>query len=150
MTDAPDNTPMPPAGPAPAATSSADDLQRLEQLRRALLAVHRALLDAERIRYEAVHGRIPNNSVFLQLVINDNWFEWLRPMAELVLLIDERTSDKEQPVGADEAAVLFERGIRLLRPDAAGDTFQRLFHDSMQAVPALAVQVRQAVTRLGR
>ena len=67
----------------PAATPV--DLQRLERVRMDLLRVHRALLEAERARYEKVRGRIANNSAFLQLVINDPWFDWLRPMAQLVL-----------------------------------------------------------------
>ena len=78
--------------PQDAEPSSAADLERLERSRRDLLRVHRALLTIERVRYEKVHGRVANNSAFLQLVIADPWFEWLRPMALLVLLIDERTS----------------------------------------------------------
>lgn len=146
MTEPTDTTP--PTPPQDLALPSAADLQRLETLRRALLDVHRALLDAERRRYEAARGTIPNNSAFLQLIINDPWFDWLRPMAQLVLMIDERTSDKKQPLGVDEMRALFAQGVALLRPDENGDTFQRLFHDTLQASPALAVQLRQSVSRL--
>jgi len=129
--------------------ASTTQLQKLEQARMELLRVHRALLETERVRYEKVRGRIVNNSAFLQLVINDPWFDWLRPMAQLVLLIDERTSDKKSPLGSAEAGSLFERARGLLRADAEGDAFQRLFAESVQTSPALAVLARQVATGLG-
>ena len=49
--------------------ATAEQLQRLEVARTLLLKVHRALLEAERVRYEKARGRIENNSAFLQLVI---------------------------------------------------------------------------------
>lgn len=122
--------------------------QQLELTRTLLLKVHRALLDAERLRYEKARGRIANNSAFLQLVINDPWFDWLRPMAQMVLLIDERTSDKKQPVGEAEAAALFGRARQLLRPDPEGDAFQRLYADALQHSPELAVIARQVSSLL--
>ena len=129
--------------------ASANELTRLEQARMELLRVHRALLETERVRYEKVHGRIANNSAFLQLVINDPWFDWLRPMAQLVLLIDERTSDKKSPLGSAEALALFDRARSLLRADAEGDAFQRLFAESVQSSATLAVLARQVATSLG-
>ncbi|WP_396219045.1 hypothetical protein [Gemmatimonas sp.] len=123
--------------------ATATDLRRLDTVRNDLLRVHRGLLEAERNRYEKQHGRIANNSVFLQLVINDPWFDWLRPMGQMVLLIDERTSDKKQPLGTVEANTLFEQSLGLLKADAEGDTFQRLFFQSLQSSPELAVLVRQ-------
>jgi hypothetical protein len=41
----------------------------LDNLSRALLRLHKALLDDERVSYERVHGRIPSNGAFLQLVL---------------------------------------------------------------------------------
>ena len=129
--------------------ASANELTKLEQARMELLRVHRALLETERVRFEKVRGRIANNSAFLQLVINDPWFDWLRPMAQLVLLIDERTSDKKSPLGSAEASSLLGRARGLLRADAAGDAFQRLFAESVQTSPSLAVLARQVAATLG-
>lgn len=123
--------------------ASATDLRRLDVVRNDLLRVHRGLLEAERNRYEKHHGRIANNSAFLQLVINDPWFDWLRPMSQMVLLIDERTSDKKQPLGSAEATTLLEQSLSLLKADSEGDSFQRLFFQSIQSSPELAVLVRQ-------
>ena len=140
--------------PADGAPSPQDGLAtdaergRLDLVRSELLRVHRALLEAERVRYEKVHGRIANNSAFLQLVIADPWFDWLRPMAQLVLLIDERTSDKKNLLGGAEARSLFERSRALLVADSEGDAFQRLFAQAVQNSPELAVLARQVSLRL--
>jgi hypothetical protein len=123
-------------------------LQRLEAARSLLLRVHRALLEAERVRFEKARGRIPNNTEFLQLVINDPWFDWLRPMAQMVLLIDERMSDKKSPLGRDEAQSLFDRARALLRADPEGDAFQRLYADALQHSPSLAVLAGQVAAAL--
>lgn len=146
-----------PAEPIPVAETRMDgppasptERERLEAARMALLRIHRLLLDVERARYEKARGRIPNNTTFLQLVINDPWFDWLRPMAQLVLLIDERTSDKDAPISSPEARALYDRARGLLRPDPEGDAFQRLYAQAVQQAPALAVLTRQIAQHLDR
>lgn len=130
----------------PEVAASANLLQRLETARHDLLRVHRALLAVERIRYEKARGRIENNSAFLQLVIADPWFDWLRPMAQLVLLIDERTEDKKSLLGEPEGQSLLARSTALLRADSDGDAFQRLYYQAVQFSPDLAVLARQVAT----
>lgn len=127
--------------------ATSQQLATLDLARADLLVVHRALLAVERVRYEKHRGTIANNSAFLQLVIADPWFDWLRPMAQLVLLIDERTSDKKSPLGTVEAEALIDRAGGLLRADSDGDAFQRLFYDAVQASPELAVLARQVAAR---
>lgn len=153
--DAPQGAPQ----DSPSATShsapevppaTAEQLKALDAARSLLLHLHRALLEVERARYEKVRGRIANNSAFLQLVISDPWFDWLRPMAQLVLLIDERTSDKQTPLGQAEAQSLIDRSKSLLRADSEGDAFQRLYFQAVQSSPDLAVVARQVAGGLGK
>lgn len=113
--------------------------RQLTVAREDLLRVHRALLHVERVRYEKVHGRVANNGLFLQLAIGDPWFDWLRPMGQMVLLIDERMEDKEAPLGSAEATALLARSRELLRANADGDAFQRLYYQALQLSPELAV-----------
>ncbi len=127
--------------------ATSQQLATLDLARADLLVVHRALLAVERVRYEKHRGTIANNSAFLQLVIADPWFDWLRPMAQLVLLIDERTSDKKSLLDTVEAEALIDRAGGLLRADSDGDAFQRLFYDAVQASPELAVLARQVAAR---
>jgi hypothetical protein len=104
--------------------------QRLEQARQALLHVHRALLEAERVRYERQHGRIDGSGAFLQLALNDPWFYWLRPIATLVVQIDEWL-DADPPVVA--------QARDRLRPDVEGAEFQQRYHRLIQEEPTVAV-----------
>ena len=127
--------------PEPLATPA--QLAALEAIRLDLLRIHRTLLAVERVRYERVHGRIANNSAFLQLVIANPWFDWLRPMAQMVLLIDERTTDKKAPLGSGEADLLTGRSRAMLRADAEGDAFQRLYAQAVTDFPEIAGLARQ-------
>ena len=74
-----------------------DARQRLTGLREALLTLHKALLDSERTAYEIVHGPIQGPAAFLQLLINDARFAWLRPITTLVVQIDEALAAKRPP-----------------------------------------------------
>ena len=91
---------------------------RLGAVRRALLKLHKALLDDERIEFERVRGRIASSGEFLQLVLNDEWFAYLRPLSALVVQIDELL-DAEEAAQA-EADALMAQARALLRPDADG------------------------------
>ena len=111
---------------------------RLEQARRALLRIHGALLDEERIRYEREHGRIEGSGTLLQLLIGDPWFAWLRPISTLIVQIDELL-DQEQPVRSEMVEPLLAQARLHLRPDEAGDDFQQRYHQLLQEAPAVAV-----------
>ena len=113
---------------------------RLQNARHALLLVHRALLDAERIRYERQHGRIDGSGAFLQLVLHDPWFDWLRPISELIVQIDDwLDADKPADDASDIAETLLVEVRERLRPDAEGAPFQQRYHRLVQEVPAVAV-----------
>ncbi len=131
----------------PESPATSDQLARLDSARADLLRVHRALLAVERVRYEHAKGPIANNSALLQLVIADPWFEWLRPMAQLVLLIDERTSDKKSPLGSAESRELLLQSRALLRADTEGDAFQRLVYEAAKVSPALGELLGQVAVR---
>ena len=45
--------------------------QRLTELRHALLKLHKALVDSEKVGYEKTMGQIPSPNHFLQLLTND-------------------------------------------------------------------------------
>ena len=122
------------------------DLTRLAPLRHALLALHKALLDAEQRSYEKVHGRIQGPGQFLQLVLNDPWFGWLRPLSALVVQIDELL-DAREPVPPGAAAELLGAVRALLAPSEEGEGFPREYHRALQEVPDV-VLVHREVARL--
>lgn len=123
--------------PVSSAPLSAEHRRRLEEVRRGLLRIHKALLEDARIRYEREQGRIEGSGAFLRLVLNDPWFAWLSPLSGLVVQIDELLATDEPTVADAEA--LIGQARALLRPDANGDGFQRRYHRAIQDVPDVLI-----------
>ncbi len=106
----------------------------LDNLFQALLRLHKALLDDERVSYERVHGRIPSNGAFLQLVLGDAWFAWLRPLSQVMAKLDELGEEDKSPDGLDTTTLI--ASIRtLLTPSEEGEGFGRQYHDALQREP---------------
>jgi hypothetical protein len=106
----------------------------LDHLFQALLRLHKALLDDERVSYERVHGRIPSNGAFLQLVLGDAWFAWLRPLSQVMAKLDELGEEDKSPDGLDTTTLI--ASIRtLLTPSEEGEGFGRQYHDALQRGP---------------
>jgi hypothetical protein len=120
---------------------------RLRAVRHALLELHKVLLEAERVRYERVQGRIRGPGEFLQLVLHDSWFAWLRPLSALVVQIDELLDAKE-PATAAAIEALLEQGRALLKPTEEGEEFGRQYHEALQAVPDVVLAHREVMRLL--
>lgn len=106
----------------------------LDNVFHALLRLHKALLDDERVSYERVHGRISSNGEFLQLVLNDAWFAWLRPLSQVIAKFDE-LSEEHEPAARDGIPALLVSVRTLLTPTEAGEGFSRQYHDALQRSP---------------
>ena len=68
--------------------------QRLTELREAILCLHKALLESDRVGYEQTFGKIGSPYQFLQLLTTDPWFAWLRPVSQLIIAMDEMLDSK--------------------------------------------------------
>lgn len=99
-----------------------------------LLGLHKALLDDERVAYERVHGRIPSNGAFLQLVLNDAWFAWLRPLSQAIAKLDE-LSESDDAASRETIPALLVSVQTLLMPTEEGEGFSRQYHDALQRSP---------------
>jgi catechol 2,3-dioxygenase len=130
-----------PAVPAATPETTPLDTQtrtRLNDLRTALLALHKALLDDAKSAYELDRGRIASAGALLQLVIHDPWFAWLHQVSEIVVRIDEMTRADAKAVASD-AQILLEQIDRLLVPSETGDTFARRYYEALQRQPAVVL-----------
>lgn len=112
-------------------------LQRLGQVRFALLRLHKALLDGERIRYEQEFGRIRSNTEFFRLVLENEWFAWLRPISQFIVQIDEALSAK-QPITMDQATELLMLTRELMHPSEGGSTLEQNYYQAIQRDPDIA------------
>jgi len=70
--------------------------ERLQMLRDRLLRLHAALLDRERRAWEATHGPVTSGQ-FLQLLIHDDAFAWLRPLSGIIAAIEAALDEDERP-----------------------------------------------------
>jgi len=112
----------------------AGDPKRLKALRGPLLALHKALVESERVEYEKIIGKIQSPNHFLQLLTNDPWFAWLSPLSQLIVSIDEVLDAEEPPTGPDIEALLKETA-RLLTPSETGSGFSKHYFEAMQRDP---------------
>lgn len=72
-----------------------ESAERLKSARNILLKLHKSMIDLEREVYEGIHGKL-NSSEFLQLLLEDEDFQWLRRFSMLIVEIDEMFAQKEK------------------------------------------------------
>lgn len=113
--------------------------EKLTELRQSLLTLHKALLDSERTAYELVHGTIGSPGAFLQLLINDNWFAWLRPVTTLLVQIDETLAAKNPPATGQQLEQLIADTRALLSPSREANGFWKRYSGVVQRDPGVAV-----------
>ena len=109
--------------------------QRLTALRNGLLRWHKSLLDAERAAYERDVARIASTGQYLQLVLEDPWFAWLREISQFIVIVDETLDLKEPAATAADAARLIAQARELLVPSGGSD-FGRRYAEAMQRDPS--------------
>ena len=108
--------------------------QRLAELRAVLQALHKTLLDSERMNYEASFGRTVSGYDFLHLLTSDPWFAWLAPVTHLFADMDALLDAKE-PLTAASVDALLQRTKTLLTPTETGEGFARQYDEVLQRDP---------------
>lgn len=123
--------------------------QRLTELREAMLPLHKALLEFERVGYEATFGKIQSPFHFLKLVTDDPWFTWLAPMTQLITAMDEMLDAKKEPLTAAGVEAVAERVKTLLVATESGEGFSRHYDEALQRNPDV-ILLHAAVAKLIR
>ena len=112
----------------------------LDALRHALLALHKTLLDAQRVRYEREHGRVESRGELLDLVLRDASFEWLRVLSALIAGLDELT-EADKDAGAELRGVIDK--LRTLVRFEGNPGFTEPYREIIEAMPdALVAHVQ--------
>lgn len=121
------------------------DRQLLFDLRKALLHLHKTMLDWERSAYERVHGRVAAGEL-LRAIVEDPQFAWLRPISVLIVRIDEtvETEDGDPTVEVD---ALIARARELVTPAEAGTPSAQRYLTALQEHPD-AVFAHRGVTNV--
>jgi hypothetical protein len=121
---------------------------RLPELREALLNLHKALVDSERVTYEKTIGAIPSPNHFLQLLTGDPWFAWLHPLSQLIVTMDEALDGKEPPTAATVDALLNQTRLLLVASED-GVGFSRHYYDALQRDPDVVFAHAAAAKHFG-
>lgn len=122
--------------------------EQLRSVRGTLLSLHKTLLDFEREGYERQEGKISNSYEFLNLVMSDPWFAWLRRLSELIVEMDELLADRKAPAESTGVALISQSRL-LLTPLESGDEFQRKYFDAMQQSPEVVLAHGEFAKALG-
>jgi hypothetical protein len=104
-------------------------------MRRELLDLHRALVEAERREYERLRGRLSDRA-FLQALIGAPELAWLNPLTSLIVRLEELIEERAAPATLEDCIAEMRK---LLRPLAEGQGFQRKYAEAMQRSPDVVV-----------
>jgi hypothetical protein len=118
-------------------------VEQLVEVREALDGVHKRLLDATRADWETLRGPIAGPGQFLELLMADPFFAWLRPMSRLMADIDEAT-DADEPPTPEQVDLFVKRVQELL-------THERYLH-YLQISADLVIDhaaLRRALSKIG-
>ena len=118
----------------------------LTQVSKALLRLHKALLDGERAVYERTHGRIASNGEYLELALEHPDFAWLRRLSSVMAEIDDLADADD--ASAPKAMAERIASLRTLLTPVEGDAaFGGRYHEALQRDPDV-VLAHGAVTNL--
>ncbi|QGZ64185.1 thioredoxin domain-containing protein [Paraburkholderia acidisoli] len=108
-------------------------IQFLNDVRKPLLTLHKAILDHERAQYEREFGPV-TPAAFLQVLINGTAFRWLMPLSTVIANVDETLDAKdatpEDRVGAAE-------GVAALFSGEESEEFYERYQALLQASPEI-------------
>jgi hypothetical protein len=121
--------------------------QPLLEFRHALLDLHKTLIDSERAVYETDVGRVQSPHHFFQLLTSDPWFAWLRPISQLIVMIDEVLDGQEPLTNNDIDAVIME-SVFLLVPAKGEGEFSARYLAALQRDPAVVLAHAQVAKRI--
>ncbi len=108
------------------------------ELRHSILELHKALLDAQQIRYEREHGRIKSSGELLGLVLEHPSFAWLRQLSALIARLDEWMEMREE-TGDDDLPVLVKALRQLIEADGRNVQFGKPYWEIANEVPEVLV-----------
>jgi hypothetical protein len=118
----------------------------LRSLRRALLELHRELLEAQRIEVERFGGRM-SASETLQAAVDDLRFSWIRTVSAVVSELDEALrADEHQSQAAVDCVV--QQARDLFVPPDPDTSFGARYLRALQDHPGVVLAHRDVVEAL--
>jgi len=112
---------------------------RLKASRDLLLKLHKAMLDLERELYEGIHGQ-QTAGQFLNLLLENDDFAWLRRFSLLIVEIDE-LFDQKDGIAVEDIDAAQSKVAELVRMEGGDDYFVDKYKYALQhSVEAASLQ----------
>ncbi|MEJ7860820.1 MAG: hypothetical protein WKF90_04190 [Pyrinomonadaceae bacterium] len=102
----------------------------LKEARFQLLKLHKLLVDSERAVYEHRNGQVTSGQ-FLNVLINDNDFQWLKKFSNLIVEIDEMF-DLDDGVSLEMIENYLSKMTELLDLDETDEDFKNKYTKVLQ------------------
>lgn len=124
-----------------------ENAEKLKNARNILLKLHKSLLDLEREMYEGIHGELTPVQ-FVNLLMEDEDFAWLRKFSILIVEIDEMFASKE---GIEAGMIEANLGkvVELVEMREPDEYFKAKYQFSIQRDPDAAGLHSQLKTLMG-
>ena len=119
----------------------------LRELSKALIPLHRRLIEEAKSDYAFAHGPVESPSRLLQLLQSDPFFDWLKPITTLIVDIDEMTRTDFAEEAAREIGARADRFFG----SEADETFAARYIPILQRDVDVAIghaAVRKIITQL--
>lgn len=113
-----------------------ENVEKLRNLRNLLLKQHKLLIDRERESYEMLHGELTPSAFLNQLIENED-FAWLRKFSMLIVEVDEMFAQRDG-YEAEMVDVLIAKVAELVDPTIGDDSFNAKYDFSMSILPEAA------------
>ena len=122
--------------------------EKLKNARNLLLKLHKVMLDREREIYEGIHGPLKPTQ-FLNVLLEDMDFDWLRKFSMLIVEIDEMFAARDG-APAEMVSANLARVEELIEMREHDEFFKAKYQFSLQSVPeaaALHSEIKLVLTR---
>lgn len=113
----------------PDSPGRAEERKALGALHKALMPLHRALINATKEEYSVENGPVDNPYKLLGLVQSDPFFEWLKPVTELIVQVDDLT---ENDFETSDVKRVVERVRVMFLGAEDGDAFNQRYQAVLQ------------------
>ena len=110
--------------------------EKLKNARNLLLKLHKVMLDREREIYEGIHGPLKPTQ-FLNVLLEDMDFDWLRKFSMLIVEIDEMFAAKDG-MPAEMVSANLGKVEELIEMREHDEFFKAKYQFSLQSVPEAA------------
>lgn len=112
-----------------------DKTTLLKDSRLELLRLHKLLVDIERGEYEVINGHVSSRQ-FLNLLLNEDGFQWLRKFSTLIVDIDEML-DLDDGFSSEMTEKHLTAMKEIVELKSADDVFNKKYQEFLKSQPEI-------------